>query len=331
MPYYRAYKRSRVYRRTRRTRNSTVKKVARSKPRAARYTLAKKVDSLSRQVQRNKLRLWGELQRSRQILNSATFPQIYDQYPLLFTVTQMNVTKDGVSPNSNDSTRIYQRDTTGTTTNVMVAAYFKAFNDNNSLINADHDFNKHARQNQPNGGQMYASWSSMKFTFKGSPNASDKRIKIQFFKIKPVKTDSPDTTIDCLLGGLQRMCTGNVFNKAYFDVLYTRHVYLNAMSAATSGAGSRGSGPRSIQVNVFMRHNKLIVQKNINPELDTQPPPVGPAWDPFVAGPYGSDRYSHTYCLISCDDPLVDDHSGVKVNIERSCAWRDSTGNYQLT
>lgn len=207
----------------------------------------------------------------------------------------------------------------------------------------------------PNGPKLKLNTMHYKFKFTGV--LPDTRIRVDFIRQKKIVHDfwnqggigTKNFLLPATLQSLRNLAgfTPNHIDKTTFQVLATRHVYLNSEASQTSLDGGisytmeQSTTPDSKICSVYMKLNKVYNQLHVSQDEPDGDEDLNVAEAPMpFAGIKGPYKYTNLHpcvpiwCLISCDDTtsvsdLIPDADGVdrgnlRVEIVRTMTWQDA-------
>lgn len=309
-----AFKRSR----SRRPKKLT-KAIARKKPRAARYALAKKVDSLAKAVRKNTSARFGSLQMSQQVTSG--WLAITGNSPAIFCVDQFNTCLDSQTPSALNCTPIYQVSPTLPAGVIGRPVWFEPYNWNFRYTPANFDGWQGSRVDATDTGKYQATSGSYEFTFACNPSGDDTRFMLTFVKIRKTKNqNAPAENLLSVLHQARNLLLWNRLAPMEFKIVKQQSFYLNSYTTSSNS----GTGPRTTRAHKYIKLNKVVRQQDTHGAVVTHTDPMPEnAWDVDTGQ---RDFYAPLYCIISTNLHDSAEIEEASVRIQRTVRWKDQIG-----
>lgn len=321
---YTTKRRGTPYRRTPYVKKKATKAVARKKPRAARFALAKRIDSLAVAVKKNTRRALGDMQLSQQVFvpsDPDTF-NIGRHYPVLFCMDEFQTALDSQTPSAANCTTAYQLTPAGV---LQAIGLFRNFNWNNTSMPVNYDGWGGCRTDQcGDSGKYYASSATYEWTFRSQAQGDDTRIKLTYFKVKKEYTKLlPVIDLVSILTQGKNLLNGNHLSPVYFKILGEKNFYLNnASDVGMTGTRTLGSGPRTRKHKCYHKFNKMVRQSKTLPGPGDASPPAG-----YKLETGQRSFFDPIFCMVSCNEDVTANPNKVTFDLNRVCRWRDTIGS----
>ena len=279
---------------------------------------AYQINRISRDVRYLKMARYGAVQKNLHILNRQLTPT--STQPVLGVVN--NIQAD--NPESGAlGAPWYQLDATGTS-NTVVSRFIR--NDDTYWDQQNLDI--------VDGGIAFIHDLKLTFRLFCDPDSgvqiSNKRVRIDLFKQKTRALVTPQS-----LGDIQQLPavaaqvkmrnmanpTLNKFNPEYFHLIRSRFVFFNPSKTDADNKGT-GAALKYVSMSVPKKYLGRVTQQSTNPQY-----PGGPSTSGDGFGINNMPIHQRLWVMISTDDPntFPANEPEIKVSIQRSVTWRDTT------
>lgn len=286
---------------------------------------SKMINSLQKQVFKLQMQRYGNVQRnfhvlSRPLVPTATAPLCMD---LTDFTCQRTVSTTPLVINNGALT--YQVLPAGA--GVANASTW----DNNSTYINNNPYWAFKQKDAPDGGQYLAMNATYSISVSGVPNLDNTRIRFDIIAEKPgtyslrqlstlqstgVHLPNSLVYMQNLVGGIQ-----NRISKDHFKHYYTKTIFINSSKV---DADTKGTTSNVQQFTIRIKPNKVMRQQ-------TTAPKITPGEDTGISnGDFGPNNVATTqplWLIISTDDQVATASDQVRVEISRTCTWRDYVGS----
>ncbi len=272
------------------------------------YSLARRVNSISKQVNLNKKLAYGHIQRNLQYASATLNPT--DGYPICFQASNFG--------QGSTNAPIYQITTAGS---IGTPAYWSPYDKiaNGYWTNQNADI--------PDTGQYRALYANYRFIIQGDPNLDATTVRIDFVTPRASAFRNATSSNQALvlpqsLNALGGLCNHNMINPTYFKIIATRKIMLDsltnmsgtAVGPVTTTSGHSSTTPNQRMVNFMLKINRNIYQSQSGTNFNYQ----------------NTSFANQVWCILSTDDVLATVSDKVKIFCTRHVVWRDTKGSASL-